>query len=173
MPLLFSRGWSPQGGAVKRLAQRVEQAPRLGVPGLTREDGLQLAARGIHVLRLDVRVGEREMRVDLIVAPDRNLQLVDGVRHLPLAQVDTPEQEVRLALVRREVDGAPKLADGFRVALCLEQAAAALDVKRRLLALVALLCRRNRLLDARRARDVELGLYEFEAGPNPDRSGLH
>src|SRR5439155_10059352 len=105
-------------------------------------------------------------RIDAVVAPDRDLQFVDRIRDLAAAQVQTPEQQVRLAFVRRQVDGAPELGDRFGVTLGLEETPAALEVKYGLLALVALLRRRDRIVHARRGRGIQLGLDALEIQGN-------
>ena len=83
--------------------EAVQQPARLGIRRLAGEHGLELAPRSVRVLGLYIRVGERQPRVDAVVAPDRDLQFVDRIRDLAAARVQTSEQQ-----------GAPRVPCGDR-----------------------------------------------------------
>ena len=88
--------------------------------------------------RLQVRLGERDVRRRRVGAPDRDLQRVDRVLRPSGPQVDPADQQVRLRFVRRQVDRAPQLGQRLAVLLPVEQPAATLEMERRQLALIAL-----------------------------------
>ena len=58
---------------------------------------------------LQVGLGKRDAGRRGVRAPDRNLQRVDRLLRTAGAQVDPADQQVRLRLVGRQVDGAPQL----------------------------------------------------------------
>src|SRR5687767_3522005 len=95
----------------------VEQAPRLGVAGIEPADGLELGAGRGGVTRLQMRLDQDEACRDRVLAPDRDLELFDGLLHASAAQVGAAEEQVRLAVIRGEVNGAAQLGNRFRVTL--------------------------------------------------------
>lgn len=77
-----------------------------------------------------------------------------------------------VAVVRRQEHGAAELGDRLLVASLLEEAAAALEMKRRDRALVALLGSDDRCVDAERGRQIEFQLDTLEPARNRVRARL-
>src|SRR4029453_6284990 len=150
--------------------ERGEQASRLGVRGLAGQDRLKLAARTVEVPGLNVGLRERHSGVGLVVAPDRDLQLVDRVGDLAGAQVKPSEQQMRLAFVRRQIDRAPQLRNRFRVTLGLIQASSAFEMKGRHVALISLFGGGDGRVDSWRARRVKLRFDTFQVRRNHIRT---
>src|SRR5262245_27249288 len=94
-------------------------------------------ARGGVLLRGDLFEQLPRLGVGRI-APQRDLQGVDRLLRVAAAQVDPSEQQMRLALVRREIYDAPQFRERFLVPLLQEQAPPAIEVELGQLALIAL-----------------------------------
>ena len=109
---------------------------------MTRDRGPAPAAARARALGLifilHIRLRQRHWPADRLLAPERNLERVDGGRRLARPQIDAAQQQVRLGLVRREIERAAQLGDRLGVVALLEKAAAAIQMKRRQLALLAL-----------------------------------
>ena len=83
-------------------------------------------------------VRQRDLTGDRFVAPERNLEGIDGRRRLAGPKIDAAQQQVRFGLVGREIQGTTQFGHRLGVVSLLEKPPAAIEVKRRELLLLAL-----------------------------------
>ena len=117
----------------------------------------QLRAGRGRVPQLQVRLSQRHAGRRRVFAPDRDLERVDGFLRASAAQVNAADEQMRLGLVRREVDGAPELHHRLAVLFALEQPPAAIEVERSRAPLLALGRVDDRLFGPESRRGVRLG----------------
>src|SRR4029079_16789870 len=115
-----------------------QQLCRLGVPRSQRQGALGLGVRGRAVLLEQIGLAERFVGFGRLLAPQRDLERLDGVARPPRPKMQPADEQVRLGLVRRQVDRAPKLRERGAILLALEKPASAIEMERRHLALLAL-----------------------------------
>src|SRR3954447_1478745 len=125
-------------GLLTSLFNALEHPPRIRQRRIDLQRALDFDARVCHVLDQKVRLSERDPAGRGILAPDRDLQRVDGLSRAAVAQVNAADQQVRLRLVRREEYGAAQLGQCFGVLLALEEPATAVQVEPRKVLLIAL-----------------------------------
>src|SRR5262245_22716364 len=83
--------------------ETIESLSRFRVRRITGEDGAKLPFRFVQQARLLVGLGEKKAGRDGIAAPDRNLQSVDRLPQSPAPKVDTPKEQMRLVIIRRQI----------------------------------------------------------------------
>src|SRR5262249_5059522 len=156
IPIANSRFMSP--------SDLLDQPLRFFGPRFQRQRLLRLRARGGGVLQSKIRLSEGDVCGRRVSAPERDLQRVDGLFRAAGAQVDAPDEQVRLGLVWRQEHHPLQLGHRLAVLLGLVEPAGALEVKPRDVLLIALCGRGDRLADAARASgDVEILRQALEA----------
>ena len=130
---------NPPGSVTSALPVRSARAASWPPPTPDRAPALSGVRPGRRrVLQAQIGVRERDVRAGGVPAPDRNLQRGHRLRRPARAQVDAPEQQVRLGFVGRQEDGAAQLDGRLAILLRLEQPPAALEMELREVALIAL-----------------------------------
>src|SRR5262245_28536836 len=113
----------PRRPSLVQAANPAEERSGFGRSRIERERALDFAPRAVAIARLEQRPTERDPAGHRLAAPQRDLELVDGLRESPAALVDLAEQQVRLVFVRRQIDRAPELVGRLAIAGLLEQPA--------------------------------------------------
>src|SRR4030095_10785428 len=116
----------------------LEKLPGLDDRRRERDRALGLAARGFFVSGFEERRAERNARGGRLAAPDGDLECVDRLGQPPGALMQAAEQNVRLVLVRREVDRPAQRDDRLAVFLFADQLACLIEVERGGVLLIAL-----------------------------------
>src|SRR4029077_14291769 len=101
---------------------------------------------------------EHGMRFGGLVAPDRNIERVDGITHSPASQIDPSEQEMRFCLVGRQKEGPPQLVERITIVFLFVQSPRAIEIKARELLLIALITGGERRLDLPGAWELDVSL---------------
>ena len=96
-------------------------------------------------------------------APQRNLQRIDGFVDPSVAKMDAAEEQVGLGFVWRQVQRAIQLQHRLAIVFLVEEAAPAIQIESRELALIPLpgRCQRRRHLAG--VRQLDVALHAFEA----------
>ena len=111
------------------------------------------------------------MRGRAVVAPDRDLRRLDGLAHAARSQPDAGEQQVRLRLVRRQIQRALQFEAASRSCVVGVQPSAAIEVKRRQIPLVAQFCGVD-TGSGRSAGPADRGRHSPARGPSGRRRRL-
>ena len=131
-----------------------EQLGRLGQCRIERQRSTGFNPGGVGVFVLQIRVGQGRMRRGRLRTPQRDLERVDRLLHAMIAQVNASHQKMRLRLVRRQVNRAIQLVDGFPIVLLPKETPAAVEIEPRQLLLIPLAAVGNRGVDLSCARQL-------------------
>src|SRR6185295_831169 len=80
-----------------------------------------LASCAVLVTILEERFAKSDTGIGTVATPDRDLEIVDRFRQPPATLINAAEQQMRLVLIRREIDRAPQGRGRLAIVLRVEQ----------------------------------------------------